>query len=136
MGIGKFEDLKSWQEARKLVQMVYRLTKVEPFRADRGLCWQVQESAVSTMGNMAEAHGRYSFEDERRFLDIALGSSKEVQSHLYVALDQPYIGQAEFDEAYRQAEVVGQLSSGAVENLDRHILDRNRPGSARPRRVR
>jgi four helix bundle protein len=61
------------------------------------------------MGNLAEGHGRYSFEDKRRLLDIALGSCKEIQSHLYVALDQTYVGQAEFDEAYQQADVVGRL---------------------------
>jgi len=81
------------------VQIVYRLTKKEGFRQDRAVGWQVQAAAVSSMGNIAEAHGRYSFEDKRRFLDIALGSSREVQSHMYVALDQGYIGQDEFDQA-------------------------------------
>ncbi len=86
------------------------------------------------MGNIAEAHGRYSFEDKRRFLDISLGSCKEVQSHLYVALDQAYLGQEEFDEAYRQAEVVAQLLTGTLANLDLQIADRGprRPG---PRRM-
>lgn len=133
MGIAKFEELKSWQEARKLEQTVYRLTKNDGFRSDRSLCWQIQEAAVSAMGNIAEAHGRYSFEDKRRILDIALGSSKEAQSHLYVALDQAYISPAEFDAAYRQAEIMGQLISGAVESLDRQIARRptERPGRVR-----
>ena len=133
MGIERFKDLKSWQEARKLVQMVYRLTRAAPFREDRGLGWQLQEAAVSSMGNIAEAHGRFSFEEKRRFLDIALGSCKEVQSHLYVALDQGHVGQAEFDETYREAELVAQLVSGAVENLGRQIL-RRVPEGARSRR--
>ncbi|MBI2116995.1 MAG: four helix bundle protein, partial [candidate division NC10 bacterium] len=51
------------------MQMIYRLTKKGAFRADRELSWQLQGSAVSSMGNIAEAHGRYSFEDKRRFLD-------------------------------------------------------------------
>jgi hypothetical protein len=71
-----------------------------------------------------EGHGRYSFEDKRRFLDISLGSCKEVQSHLYVALDQVYLRQSEFDEAYRQAEAVAQLITGTLENLDRQIASR------------
>ncbi len=133
MSIDRFEDLKSWQEARKLEQAVYRLTKKDGFRTDRSLCWQIQKAAVSAMGNIAEAHGRYSFEDKRRFLDIALGSCKEAQGHLHVALDQTDISQAEFDEAYHQAEVVGQLISGAVGSLDRQIARRptERPGRVR-----
>ncbi len=53
MTIERFEDLKSWQEARKLVQIVYRLTRNEAFNMDRGLVWQMQEAAVSSMGNIA-----------------------------------------------------------------------------------
>jgi four helix bundle protein len=62
----------------------------------------MRAAAVSPMGNIAEAHGRYSFEDKRRFLDIALGSCEETQSHCYVALDQGYITEDEFREVYAQ----------------------------------
>ncbi len=133
MAIERFEDLKSWQEARKLVRIVYRLTKKEHFRGDRALVWQIRDAAVSSMGNIGEAHGRYSFEDKRRLLDVSLGSCKELQSHLYVALDQAYVSQGEFDEAYRQADVVGQLINGAVNNLDRQIENRT-PEKPGPRR--
>ena len=133
VGIERFEDLKSWQEARKLVQMVFRLTEAAGFSRNRGLAWQLQESAVSSMGNIAEAHGRYSFEDKRRLLDIALGSCRETQSHLYVALDQSFIAQGEFDETYRQADVVCQLLNGSINNLDRQIGNRT-PEKPGPRR--
>jgi four helix bundle protein len=134
MAIEGFEDLKSWQEARKLMQIIYRLTQKEAFRGDRALTWQIREAAVSSMGNIAESHGRYSFEDKRRLLDVALGSCKEVQSHLYVAFDQTYANQSEFDEAYQQADVVGQLINGAVNNLDRQIANRS-SGKLGPRRT-
>ncbi len=136
MVIERFEDLNSWQEARKLVQIVYRLTRNEAFKTDRALVWQAQEAAVSSMGNIAESHGRYSFEDKRRFLDIALGSSREVQSHMYVALDQQYIGQDEFDEAYKQAELVATLVSGSIKNLDQQIAVRSTTIRDRRRNVR
>ena len=133
MAIERFEDLKSWQEARILVQIIYRLTQKEAFKGDRALTWQIRDAAVSSMGNIAEAHGRYSFEDKRRLLDVALGSCKEIQSHLYVALDQAYANRDEFDRAYRQADVVGQLINGAVNNLDRQIANRS-SGRIGPRR--
>jgi four helix bundle protein len=88
------------------------------------------------MSNIAEAHGRYSFEDKRRFFDIALGSCKEVQSELYVALDQAYIVPEEFREAYEQAEHVSRLVAGSLANLDRQIAARpdGRPRSGARRR--
>ena len=136
MLIERFEDLKSWQEARKLVQLIYRLTRSEPFKSDRALGWQMEAAAVSSMGNIAEAHGRYSFEGKRRFLDIALGSSREVQSHMYVALDQGYIEQDEFDEAHKQAELVATLVSGSIKNLDHQIVARSPVNRDRRRNAR
>ena len=130
MKIERFEDLKSWQEARRLVRLVYKLTRNPSFSQDQGLRWQLQAASVSTMGNIAEGHGRFSFEDKRRFLDISLGSCKEVQSHLYAALDQSYVTQSEFDEAYSQAEIVARLLTGAIDNLDRQIAGRS---SGKPR---
>jgi four helix bundle protein len=80
------------------------------------------------MGNIAEAHGRYSFEDKRRFLDIAAGSCKETQSHGYVALDQGYISEHDFRDAYTQAETVGRLLSGMIANLELQISARQSAG--------
>ena len=128
--IERFEDLKSWQEARKLAQLVYRMTKKQGFSEDRALVWQIRDAAVSTMSDISEAHGRYSFEDKRRLLDISLGSCKEIQNHLYVAIDQAYIDAAEFRKAFNQADVVGKLLNSAINNLDLQISQRpsNKPG--------
>jgi four helix bundle protein len=130
MKIERFEDLKSWQEVRKLTQITYRLTKKQAFSEDRALVWQIRDAAVSTMSNIAEAHGRYSFEDKRRLLDISLGSCKEIQNHLYVAIDQAYIDPAEIHEGFTQADVVGKLINAAINNLDSQISQRssNKPG--------
>ena len=134
--ITRFEDLECWREARTLARVIYRLTKKSSFEQDRELRWQLRAAAVSPMSNIAEAHGRYSFEDKRRFFDIALGSCKEVQSELYVALDQAYIVPEEFREAYEQAEHVSRLVAESLANLDRQIAARpdGRPRSGARRR--
>jgi four helix bundle protein len=136
VSIERFEDLKSWQEARKLVRMVFRLTEGSGFKENRGLAWQLQEAAVSSMGNIAEAHGRYSFEDKRRLLDITLGSCREVQSHMYVALDQSFVTQQGFEAVYQQADAISQLLNGSINNLDRQIVNRTaeKPGPRRKTR--
>jgi len=83
------------------------------------------------MSNIAEAYGRYSFEDKRRFFDIALGSCKEVQSQLYVALDQGYLTEDEFGGAYSQAETVARLVTGSLANLEKQIAGRTTRGVQR-----
>ena len=49
--IKRFEDLECWQEARKFVQLIYRLTKNNAFSKDFRLVGQITDSAVSSMAN-------------------------------------------------------------------------------------
>ena len=103
--IKRFEDLHSWQEARKLVAILYGLTKKKEFCADFGLKDQVRRSAVSSMANIAEGFHRNSNKDFVKFLDYARSSVAETISHCYVALDQKYITEQEITEAQTQADI-------------------------------
>jgi len=126
MGIDRFEDLHSWQEARKLARLIYALTDKPAFKKDFDLRRQCRAAAVSSMGNIAEAHGRFSFEEKRNFYEIAHGSVEELQSHLYVALDQRYVSDEEFHGAYDCAGALGKLVKGSIDNLNKQISSRRR----------
>ena len=52
--ITRFEDIKAWQEARKLVKAIYKLTNLGAFAKDFGLRDQIQRAVVSSMTNIAE----------------------------------------------------------------------------------
>ena len=52
-----------------------------------------------------------------RFLRYALRSGTEVQSHLYVAVDQQYISEENFNDLYKQATEVKKLISGFIRYL-------------------
>jgi len=52
-----------------------------------------------------------------QFLSYAFRSATEVQSHLYVALDQGYIDEEQFDELYHQALRVKKLINGFIRYL-------------------
>jgi len=104
MKINCFEDLECWQQARILVKAVYEATKAEEFRKDLRLSGQIQAAATSSMANIAEGLVRRPDEEFIQFLFIAMSSAAEVQSHLYVALDQGYIDQEHFDIIYERVE--------------------------------
>jgi len=54
MKITRFEDIEVWQEARKLVKLVYdAINTNEKFRRDFRLVNQLQGAAVSAMSNIA-----------------------------------------------------------------------------------
>ncbi len=116
--IHRFEDIRGWQEARKLVRIIYGLTNEGSLAADFGHRSQIQRAAVSVMANIAEGFDCNSQIEFSRFLGIARRSAVEVQSLLYAALDVGYIDQIKFDSAYEQARLTKALVSGLKRSLN------------------
>jgi len=117
MKITRFEDLECWQEARKLVSAVYGTTMNGNFKKDLRLSGQIQAAATSVMANVAEGFVRRSTREFIQFLFVGMSSAAEVQSHLYVALDQRYIDQKYFGEIYDQANKTARIISGLITYL-------------------
>jgi four helix bundle protein len=118
MKITRFEEINAWQEARDLVKIVYKvINKNKEFGKDFRLVNQIQGSAVSTMANVAEGFARKSNKEFIQYLFISKSSAAEVQSHLYVALDQKFITQEDFRTIYDQAEKVSKMDSNFIKYL-------------------
>jgi four helix bundle protein len=116
--INRFEELECWKEARKLVRIIYALTKTDKFKKDFELVGQIRKSAVSSMANIAEGFHRRSNRDFMKFLDYSRTSIAETISHAYVALDQSYIEQPELAEVQRQADVVWKKVNNFITYLN------------------
>ena len=103
------EDWTVWRYwglrlARELTQKVYRLTKKPGFTKDYGLKRQIQDAAGSSMHNIAEGFDSGTNAEFIRFLRYAKRSCTEVQSELYVALDEEYISPNEFKDVLRTGQ--------------------------------
>ena len=81
----------------------------------------MQDAAVSAMSNIAEGFSRRSNREFIQFLFISKSSAAEVQSQLYVALDQEYINEDDFERIYNQAEVVSKMDSGFIKYLNSQL---------------
>jgi len=122
--IERFEEIKAWQEARVLVKMLCDATKsTKSFNGDYRFREQIHSAAVSIMSNIAEGFSRRSTKEFIQFLFIAKGSAAEVQSQLYVALDQGYINEGKFNELYAKSDDVARLTSGFI----RYLLNKDKP---------
>ena len=118
MKITRFEDLECWQQARKLVIMVYDVIRQSrSFQNDYRLKDQSIGAAISVMGNIPEGFVRRSNKEFIQFLFISVSSAAELQSHMYVAMDQHYVTKAIFDNIYRQAEKTAKMISGLITYL-------------------
>ena len=121
MEIKRFEDLRCWQEARKLVNIVYEAIRKSPeFQKDFRLVGQITDAAVSSMSNIPEGFSRRSNKEFTQFLFVSKSSATEVQSEAYVALDQRYVSKESFEEIYEQADQVSKIVSGLITYLLRN----------------
>lgn len=120
MVIRSFEEIEGWKDARVLVGAVYEVTRGGRFSRDWGLVDQIRRAAGSTMHNIAEGFDSGSNLEFIRFLRYAQRSCSEVQSQLYVALDQQYISRAKFDELHTMSATVHKKTGAFIAYLLRH----------------
>jgi four helix bundle protein len=112
-----FEEIEGWQMARRLTFEIYGVSKKTPFAKDFGLQKQIRDASVSVMANIAEGFERSGSGEFQQFLAIAKGSTGEVISHLYVALDQGYIDHDEFRRLEKVARDTGRKIGGLMSYL-------------------
>jgi four helix bundle protein len=124
MRIDRFEDIEAWQLARELTRKVYNLTKKAGFDKDFGLRGQIQNAAGSSMHNIAEGFDSETNPEFIRFLRYAKRSCTEVQSELYVALDQKYINNEEFQNVYDLAGRTRAAIRGFIKYLMAYEKDK------------
>ena len=132
MSIERFEDIRAWQKARDLTRLIYAATKNPGFAKDIRLRDQIRGASGSVMANIAEGFDSRSNAEFTRFLGYARRSASEVQSHLYIALDEGHITQEQFHAAYQLADETKGLIGGFIRYLAKHpnIKDRQSPSKS------
>jgi len=115
--IERFEDLQSWQKARQLANAVYELTRQPAFAKDFELRDQIRDAAGSVMHNIAEGFDAGARAEFVRFLKMARRLASEVQSELYLALDQKYITPEQLKSTYDLATEAKRLINGMIAYL-------------------
>jgi four helix bundle protein len=124
--VKRFEDLKVWQVARQLVKEIYAATQQRAFRRDFALRDQITRASTSAMSNIAEGFERGSRKEFVQFLNIAKGSSGEVRSQFYVALDQDYLGAQTFESLREAALSLSRQIASFIRYLESYPSNRRR----------
>ena len=116
--ITRFEEIEGWQKARELTRSIYAITSQGAFARDFTLKDQIRRAGVSSMANVAEGFEREGNKEFIQFLTLSKGSSAEVKSHLYVALDAHFITETQFKQTYQLADETGRLIGGFMRYLE------------------
>jgi len=113
----RFENLEIWKLARKFTSEIYNLSSKFPKGEQFGLTSQVRRAAVSVTLNIAEGADRKSDKEFVRFLRISITSLEEVVTALYIAIDQNFINQEEFDYVYKSANILASKINALINKL-------------------
>jgi len=117
MNIKKFEDLEIWKEARELCKVVYEITSTGPFSKDYKFRYQMRASAGSAMDNIAEGFDRGGNKEFYQFLSVSRGSTGEVRSQSYRALDNKYITEEKFNELLERTDSLSRKTYNLMQHL-------------------
>lgn len=116
--ITSFKDLVAWQKAMTLVTDVYRLTEQLPDHERFGLTSQLRRAAVSVPSNVAEGHGRVQKKDYQRFVDIARGSTNEIETQLLVAVNLGFLTESKVHATMTLLDELQRILKGLWRSLN------------------
>ncbi len=119
--IKTFNDLYSWKEAHKLALSVYKTTDGFPTKEIYSLTNQIRRAVISITSNIAEGFSRNSMKEKIQFYSIALGSTTEVQSQIFLSRDLGYIDEETFISIYNQTIIVHKLINGLIRSSKNKI---------------
>ena len=100
-----------------MTRVIYQMSNRGAWSKDFGLRDQIRRSAVSIMANIAEGFERGGDKEFQQFLSTAKASCAEVRSHLFVALDQRYVTQAQFEKLRNDAEQISRMLANFIRYL-------------------
>ena len=114
-----FTELRFWQRAREWSKRIFHLTRQEPFRSDRRLVAQINDSSESVIANIAEGLGRGTQGEFVTFLGYAIGSLNETQSHLCAAYDRDYLAKDEFGKLFQEGTEIRKMTVAFLQAMVR-----------------
>ncbi|MGH2588721.1 MAG: four helix bundle protein [Dehalococcoidia bacterium] len=100
-----------------LAEACYRLTRSFPPDEVFALTSQVRRAAISIPANVAEGYGRESRADYVRFLRIAQGSLKELETHLLLADRLALSPTEQVADALQQTDDLGRMLRSLIRSL-------------------
>jgi four helix bundle protein len=116
--ISSYRDLDVWRIAMDLAEASHRLTRAFPKDELFALGSQLRRSAYSVPSNIAEGYGREHTAEYLRFLRIAQGSLKELETQILLAARFGYSSEPEVAVALDLADRVGRMLRALIRTLE------------------
>lgn len=112
-----FKDLLVWHKAVDLVVMIYKVVEDFPTKERFNLVSQMQRAATSIPSNISEGCGRNTNPLFKQFLSVALGSSYELETQIYISNKLGYLREADFNQLLNKTTEVQKMINGLNSSL-------------------
>jgi four helix bundle protein len=116
-GISSYRDLEVWQLSMQLAKEAYSITRLLPKEELYGLTSQIRRASVSVPANIAEGNGRDNSGDYVRFLQIAQGSLKELETLLMLTREVGLATQAQIDSPMNLSDRIGRMLRSLIRSI-------------------
>ena len=107
-----FKELLVWQKAVDLVVMIYLAVEHFPDKERFNLISQMQSAATSIPSNISEGCGRNTNPSFKQFLSIALGSSYELETQIFISSRLGYLKEEDFNQLLSKTTEVQKMING------------------------
>lgn len=121
MSITDYRDLIVWQKGMALTKEVYVVSSHFPKTETYGLVSQIRRAAVSIPSNIAEGQGRNSDGDFVRFMAIANGSLREVETQLFLGVQLNFVEESQIRRCLEICNEVAKLLHGLSTKIQSRI---------------
>jgi four helix bundle protein len=101
-----FRKYDVWNDSMSFVKTIYEMTTSFPKMEQYGLSNQMNRAAVSIASNIAEGASRNSDIDFAHFLEIAIGSSFEIETQIEIAFSLGYIEKSVKDKLISNLQII------------------------------
>jgi four helix bundle protein len=112
-----FRNLNVWKNSHTWTLGIYKATKTFPKHELFGLTSQIQRAAVSIPANIAEGCGKATDADFARYVQIAMGSSSELEYLLLLAHDLEYIPDEIYSNLHASLVQVRKMLNALLQTL-------------------
>ena len=112
------KDLRIWQKSIVLVEECYKVSGNLPSEERFGLTSQIRRASTSVPANIAEGFGRWNAREFLRFLAIASGSLRELETHLVVACRLGYLSEHALQPLFLSIDELAKMLYRMRESID------------------
>ena len=106
-----------WKRGVMLAVSCYKLTSHFPKTEIYGLTSQIRRAAVSVPSNIAEGYGRSRKLEYIRYLEIALGSLRELDTQLYIASEVDLVSQELLKPVMNEVDEMQKIMVSTLQKL-------------------